>query len=197
MERTAATLTLVRHGETEGVSSIRLWGATDVALSEEGREQVRRAGLALEGERFTHAFTSPLGRARESAALVLRSRGPVPVVVDEFREINFGRWEGLTFEEVAERDPEGYAQWQRSELEFRFPDGDQRKEFRERVQGAGRRLLASAGENILLVVHTGVIRALLADLLGLDLAQERALVIGLGSIHRLRWQPEGWRPLTG
>ena len=58
-------IVLVRHGETVGQSSIRYYGATAVALSARGREQVREAALALPGAAFDLVLTSPLSRAWE------------------------------------------------------------------------------------------------------------------------------------
>jgi broad specificity phosphatase PhoE len=181
----------VRHGETVGASSIRLWGSTDVALSELGREQIRSVRELLRGQRFDRVFTSPLSRARESAD-ILAGAGAATVVVDDFREIDFGEWEGLTAPEIAERDPEGHAAWQRGGADFQFPNGDCRRHFKDRVCLAFQRSFADAAGCCLVVAHTGVIRTLIAHLLGLDASEERALVIGLGSIYRLERRDGGW-----
>lgn len=185
-------LVLVRHGETTGESSIRYHGINDVELSKLGRAQAEAARLALEGEEFDELFASPLSRARETARIILPGR-PIRLVED-FREVNFGRWEGLTQEEIADRDPELYDEWRTNPRIFGYPGGDSRSEFLTRVGRGLRGLLAGGATYPLVVAHKGVIRALAAELLGEELAGGEP---ELGAILRLEPRPgEGWR-ITG
>src|SRR5262249_36872785 len=87
-------IVLLRHGNTVATSRERSPGSGDVALADEGREQMRRAARALSTEVFDLVAASPLRRAWQSAALI--SGGAHVLLVPEFREIDFGRWEGLT-----------------------------------------------------------------------------------------------------
>ncbi|HXN11878.1 MAG TPA: phosphoglycerate mutase family protein, partial [Candidatus Acidoferrales bacterium] len=84
-----ARLILVRHGETEGESSIRYHGRNDVPLSEPGRAQMRLASRAIETRRgggtFARVFSSPLVRASEGARIVTNASAPL-VTIDEFVE---------------------------------------------------------------------------------------------------------------
>src|SRR5215467_12847097 len=110
-------LTLVRHGETTGQSSVRYYGSTDVPLSRLGIEQMRHVGTALADERFDVLLCSRLQRSRQSAELAARRRlAPRPVAA--FDEVDFGRWEGWTREEIAARDAECYRRWQEDPEEF-------------------------------------------------------------------------------
>ena len=105
-------LTLVRHGETEGQSSIRYHGRNDVPLSALGRAQMERARAALRAQRFDAVYASRLSRSVEAAAIIAgispEQRTRITRVAG-FNEIDFGEWEGLTAEEIRARDPEGYA----------------------------------------------------------------------------------------
>jgi broad specificity phosphatase PhoE len=199
-------LVLVRHGETVGQSSIRLYGATDIALAPEGEEQVMAAGRSLAGRRFDAVFTSPLIRAQRSTQLVLESLAHPPVevgVVEGFREIDFGEWEGWTWAEVLERDPASHARWAREGGAFRFPGGEARAAFVERVQRAVGPSLEAAFEagarSILVVVHKGVIKAIAARLLGLrlfelpELPELARLELPLGGVRCLRCLPPALR----
>src|SRR6185437_17128245 len=98
-------LVLVRHGETLGNSSIRYHGRTDVALSELGRRQMRaaREWLATRDGAggFAPVFTSPLVRAAEGARIIA-GRNVATTAIKEFVEVDFGLFEGLTAEEIAE-----------------------------------------------------------------------------------------------
>jgi broad specificity phosphatase PhoE len=178
-------LVLVRHGETAGQSSIRYYGATDVPLSDSGRAQMRRAAAALAGERFAAVYSSELSRSLEGARLVSRDAAVVPVA--GFNEIDFGAWEGLTEEEIAARDPERYRQW-RARLsqrgEFHYPSGDSTAAFRRRIVTVLHRILAAAPPGpLLFVLHKGVIRSILAELLRLGELERSQLAVELASIH--------------
>lgn len=197
-------LVLIRHGETRGQSSIRLYGATDIDLSPIGERQARAAGTALIGERFDLAVTSPLCRAHRSAEIVRHevagrdaaSAVPTAERVDGLREIDFGAWEGWTVEEIAQRDPEGHRAWRETGDAFRFPRGEGRTEFRRRVTRAVKAAIAApCGQGptrMLGVLHKGVIKIAIAELTGLDPAATAELPINLGSIHRLRFRQGVW-----
>lgn len=185
---------LVRHGETVGQSSIRLYGATDVELAPEGEVQVAAAGRALSGQRFDAVVTSPLRRARRSAEVLLEACAHPPVeleIVEGFREVDFGAWEGWTWAEVQDRDPEGHARWRSEGENFCFPEGESRRAFLERVQGAvGPAIEAryeAGAERVLAVVHKGVIKAIVARLLERPIASFAQWSPELGSVHRMRW----------
>jgi broad specificity phosphatase PhoE len=106
-----AELWLVRHGETVGGSSTRLYGSTDLALSDVGRRQMERVRDALAGVTFDRVNTSPLRRSREAASLVHPAPLPPHEVHAAFTEIDFGHWEGLTADEIAARHPLDHARW--------------------------------------------------------------------------------------
>lgn len=151
---------LVRHGETVGESSIRYWGRTDVALSDGGRAQLQALATHLAPLHVDAVVHSPLQRAVESARILVErlDLGVVPMYVEPgFTEIDFGAFEGLTREEIAARDPDWFAVWQRGE-HHGFPDGDRLDTFAARVQAAFARVRAALTGDILVVVHRGVIR---------------------------------------
>jgi len=179
-------LVLVRHGETSGQSSIRLYGRTDLALSDLGRRQMEHVGRALAGSSFARVLTTPLARARESTAIVLGTADLTPEVVPGWTEIDFGAWEGWTWDEVRERDPDGHARYARSGTgPFTFPHGDSRHGFEDRVRAAAAAWLHPHDPPTLVVAHKGVIKVILGELLGLAGPERRALAVHLGSIHRI------------
>jgi broad specificity phosphatase PhoE len=157
-------LVLVRHGETDGDSSVRFHGSGDVALSDSGRTQMREVARRLRGEPIEAVVSSPLRRAWE-AAWIAGGGAQVRLEAD-FREIHFGRWEGLTREEIEATDPVLYRDWQSKDAGFEFPSGERRADFRARVERGLEGLLASRASHVLVVVHKGVIRAICESLLG-------------------------------
>jgi broad specificity phosphatase PhoE len=196
-------LFLVRHGETEGESSIRYHGRNDVALSDLGRAQMlaaRRYLGSIRGDAaFARVFSSPLSRAAEGARIIAGKSSALDVI-DDFAEVHFGLFEGLTEEEISERYPEEFASWNRNRLapNYTYPEGENRSAFAERVERGADRMLAiwirdSVGDenaehlDALVVAHRGVIRAIVRKLSGEQPSVE------LGSIHILHFE-ESWRP---
>lgn len=189
----ASRLILVRHGETEGESSIRYHGRTDVALSDLGREQMRLAALAIHSPcavEFGRVFSSPLVRASEGARIMAGDSVSL-ITIEEFAEVHFGLFEGLTADEIRERYPEEYARWNADRLAptFRYPGGESRAAFAARVERGLERMLSHwtpRDRDALLVAHRGVIRAIVRKLVN------REPVVELGSIHILRFDG-GWQ----
>lgn len=193
----SASLVLVRHGETVGLSSIRLYGATDIALSEVGEAQMARAADALRGHRADRLVASSLCRSSRGAAIVreaLAAPPPPLLIATGLRERDFGRWEGWTVDEVAARDPAGYAAWTTQGLDFAFPGGEPRRAVVERVRAAVEDELVFPGEGrSVAVLHKGIIKVVLANLLGLDFEASHRLPVALGSIHVVERIGGRWR----
>ncbi|MDA8159429.1 MAG: histidine phosphatase family protein [Desulfobacteraceae bacterium] len=164
-------LVLVRHGATDGQRAGRYQGASDPPLSRTGREQARALGARLPPG-LGRFLCSPQLRARETAEMALAAAGRAPefVVVEALREIDFGRWEGLTFAEILAQDPALVVAWQRHPTRFRFPDGEAIASFWRRVRGALGEII-SQPQPALVVCHGGVIRAMLCLLLALPRAK--------------------------
>lgn len=175
-------LIFVRHGETTGESSIRYHGATDVPLSFVGREQARLSATRIPGETFEAVWSSSLSRAWQ-AARIIAPRHPIRLEHD-FREIHFGRWEGLTRDEIAALDPELHEAWQAGRPGFEFPAGESRAAFRARIERGLIRLRESGVRSALVVAHKGVVRTLVELVVGQTLPPE-APELG-GVVHAFR-----------
>jgi broad specificity phosphatase PhoE len=174
---------LVRHGETNGASSIRYFGSTDVELSAEGREQMVQVGASLAARRVELWLASNLRRSWVAASIV--SRG-VPVRIDsDLREIHFGQWEGLTREEIEARDPVLFQDWQAGAEGFEYPGGEARGAFRARVGRALERILTSRGSTTVGVLHKGVIREIARQLTGEPLPKAEPPLGGLVALTRI------------
>ena len=185
-------LILVRHGETTGESRIRLNGATDVALSEHGRAQMRAARDRLADVQVASAISSPLTRSHESAVIIRATKRYEIHVVDGFREIDFGQWETWTFAEVAERDPDGYRRYQTAVDEFQFPGGDSRSAFRPRVADASIRTFDTTRGTTVAALHKGIIKVVTAALLRAPPSEYAHQPCDLGSFTILERHDGEW-----
>jgi broad specificity phosphatase PhoE len=163
-------IVLVRHGETDGESSVRFHGSGDVALAETGRAHMQAVARELRGESFDLVAASPLRRSWQSAWIA--SRGAPVSLVPEFREVDFGRWEGLTAEEIQASDPVLYEDWQKGAEGFEYPGGEARADFQARVKAGLEKLVAGDAHSALVVVHKGVIRTIVESLTGEALDRE-------------------------
>src|SRR6266850_2102809 len=112
MKPAVTRMFMVRHGATVLSAEDRFAGATDVALSDEGREQTRRLARRLSEEKITAIYASPLGRTVETAEILAAPHKLQVKTCDGFREINHGRWEGMTRREVEEKFPKEAAEWE-------------------------------------------------------------------------------------
>jgi broad specificity phosphatase PhoE len=193
-------LWLVRHGETEGQSSIRYHGANDVPLSDVGRQQIRALLPLLAGVPFAQVVHSPLSRAAESAAILvggLRESGvamPTEFLrADErLRELSFGACEGLTREEIHAAFPTFWADHEAGKTE-RFPEGELRSQFSARVSAAVADFAAADWQgDALLVAHRGVVRQAIVHLLDESAAPKNAYAVELASLSVLRQTEKAW-----
>lgn len=163
----ATRLLLLRHGEPDETVRGRCYGRLDPGLSRRGGEQMRQAWLLLAEQSAAAMYTSPRRRAVEST--YLRSIDtPTATVDDRLREIDFGAFEGLTYEEIANRYPRTYDEWMTRPASVVFPDGESFPTMSARVRDAlGQIRRAHSGETVAIVSHGGVNRVALSDALDL------------------------------
>ena len=177
----------MRHGETEGESSIRYHGRNDVLLDDVGRAQARALITHLQEVRFAAIVHSPLQRARESAQIIQQGLGLSDQLLDRdeaLTEVNFGDIEGMTAEEIQVALPEWYAQWQAGRSDG-FPGGETTAGFAARITRAFQDLVDRHPRGDLLVVaHRGVLRWGMQHLLGPE--EDRDLAVDLGSLTVVR-----------
>ncbi len=170
-EKEPTRIYLMRHGSTGSALAGRMVGASDVSLGPEAPAQVRAAAARLAGVNFSAFYVSPRLRARESAAIMGRELDLGEAeVIDDLREVDFGRWELLNFSEISGRDPGIAARWAVWSPDFVFPEGERVGNFIARVKVCADTLARQDG-NVLVVAHGGVIRTMVCHFLGLDLSQ--------------------------
>lgn len=183
---------LVRHGDTRLNSGERFWGQTDVELSDAGIEQAQRLRERLAGEKIDAIYSSDLKRAVHTAGVIAAAREVKITTCAELRETNFGRVEGLTFEEIQQRYPELTASWLSWSLSMRFPGGESVEELNARVKRFLPRLEKHKdGEVVLVVAHSASLRLLICHLLGIELVHWRQFRLDLASLSILDTYPQG------
>jgi len=185
---------LLRHGEVVLAETRRFIGHLDVPLSAQGERQSRVQAARLAGATLTAVVTSDLARARRTGEIVGAPHGLVPVVVPGLREMAMGRWDGLTAEQIQEREPAAFADWMARVGEFAFPEGESAADLLARAWPAFEAIVAAhEGKAVAVVAHGGTNRALLCAALGLPLARLLALGQDYGALSVLarvgaRWE---------
>ena len=160
---------LVRHGATELTAEDRFAGSTDVLLSDLGREQARLLAGRLAGDALTAVYASPMQRTVETAGIVAAPHGLDVVKVDAFREIDHGRWEQRTREDVEREYAEEYARWEHDPYTFAPAGGETGLAVTARALPALLSIVERhANQRVLIVSHKATIRLLLSSLLGFD-----------------------------
>ena len=157
----------MRHGQSTWNQEHRIQGQLDPPLSEEGRRQATRLGRRLAGRRLAGFYSSDLTRAFDTSQLIAQVAGIEPTPVPELREIYLGEWEGLRSAEIAERYPEGWADWQKEPSWDLVPGGERAALFEARVAAALESIFKrhEQGE-VLIVTHGGVIQVALHRIVG-------------------------------
>ena len=184
---------LLRHGEVEGASTRRFIGHLDVPLSPVGERQCTIQAARLRDVRLAALFSSDLTRARRSAEIIGAPHGLAPTIVPALREMDMGRWDGLTAGEIRAREPDAFADWMARVGEFPFPEGESVPDLLARVGPAFDAIAAAhAGEAIAIVAHGGPNRALLCRALGVPLGRLLAFGQDYGALSVLEAFAGGW-----
>jgi len=189
----ATLIYLLRHGEVQGAETRRFIGHLDVPLSATGEAQCARQAERLRGVPLAALFSSDLVRARRSAEIIGAPHGLTPTPLPALREMDMGRWDGLTAGEIRAREPAAFADWMSRVGEFPFPGGESVADLLRRVGPAVDAIVsAHAGQTIAIVAHGGPNRALLCRALGLPLGRLLAFGQDYGALSVLQASPAGW-----
>lgn len=193
------TLVLVRHGHTDMAGTF--CGHSDPPLSEEGRAQLSILNLRLKRYSLRRIFSSDLRRARETADAIAGRRNLPVTPRSSLRELNFGEWEGLDWDQIQARNLQSAQRWLDAYPALAAPAGEEFEAFLLRIQRAMNEIADEVQSGCAAVVtHAGVIRTFLGNI-----ASARGKVIDLSNcnycscweIHRKhgRWMLPVEKPL--
>ena len=186
---------LLRHGQTLMSAERRYSGRGDVALTELGRAQAEAAARRIAKTDGVDAATpivaSPLSRTLATARAVAAETGGEVITNAGLIETDFGAWEGLTFAEAAQRDPELHARWL-SDPSVPAPGGESFDVVHRRVRKARDELLARFGGRTLIVVsHVTPIKSILRMALDAGPSLLFRLHLDLASLSTAEFYPDG------
>ena len=182
----------IRHGAIDETLSGKYIGATDVPLSEKGREALRQLDKEFRYPRAQVVFTSPLKRCTETCRILYPDISPLAIA--DLRECDFGDWEGKTADEL-KNEPD-FERWLAGDNEVRPPDGESNASFVRRIcrmfESIVEGLMKTGTTESVIVTHGGVIMTLLA-VYGLPQAKPFEWVMENGCGYSVRITPMLWQ----
>ncbi len=166
----ARQIILLRHAAVGPAYAGRYLGSTDVPIDASQAQCVQGTAHWLARQSIGRCYCSPMLRARQTADLVM-PKTSLPVSVDaDLREVDFGAWEGKTFDEISRGDALLVDKWAKMEDDFAFPEGESILGFQKRIACAWETMAADPAEVVLATTHGGVIRSMICHALGLPRA---------------------------
>ena len=185
-------LLMLRHGQTEHSAQRRYSGRADLPLTELGERQAAAAAARLANTNGVAAVvSSPLRRAQQTAQPVADALA-VPLTVHAgLIETDFGAWEGLTFAEARERDPDLHTRWL-TDTSLAPPGGESMDAVHRRVRRVRDQLISEHGAATLIVVsHVTPIKALLRMALDAGPSLLHRLHLDIASLSVAEFYPDG------
>ncbi len=159
-------LTLIRHGALDASLDDCYVGRLNIPLSATGNHQANQLANCFKKRKVDAIWCSPALRAKQTAAPIAEQMDLTFSNMNELDEVNFGRWEGMTFEQISSVDSQLVTKWSELTEDFCFPEGESQIDFQQRVARVIDAVSNCEHHNIALVTHGGVIRALICQLLG-------------------------------
>jgi len=178
-------LFLIRHGQTDSNVEGRYQGSLETNLTEKGMEQAAAAKKYLSKVKFSGIYSSPLKRAMQSAAIIAKDSGLEIKVRKDLREINFGKWEGMRFEEINSKYRQDYQDWLADPYNNSPTGGESFGSVIERASKTVKDVVAKNpdGSSVAIITHGGVILALIVNWLQIPSQCWRSLIQRQGAIN--------------
>lgn len=186
---------LIRHGETTWNIEGRYQGQEDTPLSERGLQQGHLLAEALRHIPIDLCIASPLQRSYQTCKFCAELHGLTVAIDDRLTEINHGTWEGVLAGDIARRYPVEFAQWHSQPQLVQMPDGGESLEdVRRRARAAFDEYAAKyEGKTVLVAAHDAVNKAIICDLLGLDMSHFWQIKQDNTCINVLEYKEGSWR----
>ncbi|MDB6016395.1 MAG: putative phosphoglycerate mutase family protein [Pedosphaera sp.] len=179
----ATSLFLLRHAEVEARYQRIFGGRIDMDLSPRGHEQAAALARYLQPKRFDAIYSSPMKRVQQTLTPLLNGSGMAPMILPGLREVDFGDWTGLGWEQVREKFNVSAFQWLDQLEQGLIPNAECGKTFRTRVEPCVQQILRDhPGQTVAVVCHGGTIRMILSILLELPLSKMAGFEIEYASL---------------
>ena len=190
---TEAKIVLVRHGETVWNTERKWQGYKNSPLTQNGIDQARAVAQRLKEMSFTTLYSSPLGRAMQTAEIISEATHHEIIKVSGIMERSTGVFEGLSIDEIKANYPDELQDFENSGPDYAPPGGESARQHEQRVMQSLTELAARhPNEQVLVVTHGGVLNRLLRNVLGIGLDTPRNFKIMNTSINVFGFTDNKW-----
>lgn len=185
-------LIFLRHGEVDERYQRHFGGRLDIELSSRGHAQATSLAGHLRGEQITAIYASPMKRVQQTLAPLLNGNPSNPVILDDLREVDFGEWTGMVWEDACAKQGIKPHQWLEALDLGLVKNAEPIPAYRARVEGCLRKIApAHPGQTVAVFCHGGVIRAMLAIALELPLTVTGSFAVDYASVTELEFHDGG------
>lgn len=181
-------LYLIRHGQTDWNVAGKIQGRQDIPLNKTGLEQAELLAEGMKRRPVSKIFSSTLERAVQTASAIGRQQNAEIYLIQELAEVDFGQWEGMTWNEIQRSYPKEYERWCRNPVEVAPPGGENQTDILKRCISAVKAILAESREDVAIVSHGATLAHIIAFLLR-DNMEADEIIVENASITTINYSP--------
>ncbi len=185
-EETITSFLLIRHGHTKATEEGKLYTDPNAPLTQKGHEQAEALAAWLGSKPPDLLLTSPSNRVRTTADIIAKTTDRQPIIVEGLNEWHVGDWEGKSYWQIKEAEPELYQRWSDDPIHNAPPGGESILDLGRRVERQVKELIATyLGKRVALVTHAGVARGILLHALGIPVENFWRVSVPTGSVSKV------------
>ena len=181
---------LIRHGQTDWNLEGKIQGRHDVSLNETGAKQAELLAMGMDKRPVVQIFSSRQKRALETAQAVGRRQHVAVTVIDGLEEVEFGEWEGKTWDEISREYPEEFKIWCTEPAEIVPPGGESRPQIYRRIENALNEILRRSRGDIAIVSHGAALAYMVSLMLEKELGDHDEIIVKNASISTVEYDRE-------
>lgn len=181
---------LIRHGQTDWNLEGKIQGRHDVSLNETGSKQAELLAMGMDKRPVVQIFSSRQKRALETAQAVGRRQHVAVTVIDGLEEVEFGEWEGKTWDEISREYPEEFKVWCTEPAEIVPPGGESRPQIYRRIGNALKEILRRSRGDIAIVSHGAALAYMVSLMLEKELGDHDEIIVKNASISTVEYDRE-------
>lgn len=181
---------LIRHGQTDWNLEGKIQGRHDVSLNETGSKQAELLAMGMDKRPVVQIFSSRQKRALETAQAVGRRQHVAVTVIDGLEEVEFGEWEGKTWDEISREYPEEFKVWCTEPAEIVPPGGESRPQIYRRIGNALNEILRRSRGDIAIVSHGAALAYMVSLMLEKELGDHDEIIVKNASISTVEYDRE-------
>jgi broad specificity phosphatase PhoE len=180
---------LIRHGQTDWNIQRKIQGSHDIPLNETGRRQAKKLAQGMDSRPVSRIFSSTLTRARETAECISSRQGVEIYFMPQLIEVEFGEWEGLTWEEIDTRFPKEHKLWRENPAQVAPPGGETQAQIKKRCAETVHEIIkrTNGKEDAAVVSHGATLANMITYMLRND--TKEGIIVSNSSITTIDYNP--------